>query len=94
MLVWKGLGDVHRWINGRLLKDVLKRLQNLIALKVKLPALIFKLHARPKQTKQSENKQGQQVKRPGQQPRKPPRRAEKGINIFEVPSLPFSSPQT
>lgn len=57
-------------------------------------ALIFKRHARPNQTKQSENKQGQQVKRPSQQPRKPPRRAEKGINIFEVPSLPVSGPQT
>lgn len=41
-------------------------------------ALIFKLHARLNQTKHSENKQGQQVKRPSQQPRKPPRRVERG----------------
>lgn len=94
MLVWKGLGDVHRWINGRLLEGVLKRLQNLTAAKVKLQYLIFKLQARLNQTNKSENKQGQQVKRPGQQPRTPPRRAENGINIFEDPSLPFSGPQT
>lgn len=57
-------------------------------------ALIFRRHARPNQTKQPENKQGQRVKRPSQQPRKPPSGAEKGINIFEVPSLAFSGPQT
>lgn len=67
MLVWKGLGDVHRWINGRLLKDVLKRLQNLAAVKVRRQAskLLF-LDAMPDLTKQSNQKtnKGSELKDP------------------------------
>lgn len=67
MLVWKGQGDVHRWINGRLLKDDLQRLQNLTAVKVRLRAskLLF-LSSMPDLTKQNNQKinKGSKLKDP------------------------------